>query len=147
MVSVEALLPSAILFLVMLGYGGLVTFLPIHATEQDVNPGLFFLVFALVVTAVRGYAGHLSDRFGRVAVAVGGLSLAGGAARPVWPARPPLLVPVRGARRGVRRPPRRDWNAVGNVEEPPDPRLRAPARRPRQRALEVANRQPDPRSP
>ena len=77
MVSVEALLPSAILFLVMLGYGGLVTFLPIHATEQDVNPGLFFLVFALVVTAVRGYAGHLSDRFGRVAVAVGGLSLAG----------------------------------------------------------------------
>src|SRR5207253_4808223 len=79
MVSVEALLPSAILFLVMLGYGGLVTFLPIHATEQDVNPGLFFLVFALVVTAVRGYAGHLSDRFGRVAVAVGGLSLAGAA--------------------------------------------------------------------
>src|SRR5205814_607367 len=79
MVSVEALVPSAILFLVMLGYGGLVTFLPIHATEQDVNPGLFFLVFALVVTAVRGYAGHLSDRFGRVTVAAAGLGLAAAA--------------------------------------------------------------------
>src|SRR5205823_6086332 len=52
LVSVEALVPSAVLFLVMLGYGALVTFLPIHARQQDVNPGLFFLVFALVVTAV-----------------------------------------------------------------------------------------------
>jgi len=76
MVSVEALVPSVVLFLVMLGYGALVTFLPIHARQQDVNPGLFFLVFALVVTAVRNYAGHLSDRFGRIAVAVGGLGLA-----------------------------------------------------------------------
>src|SRR2546430_7762463 len=79
MVSVEALVPSAVLFLVMLGYGALVTFLPIHARDQDVNPGLFFLVFALVVTAVRHYAGRLSDRFGRVAVAVGGLWLAAAA--------------------------------------------------------------------
>src|SRR5206468_592413 len=76
MVSAEALVPSAILFLVMLGYGALVTFLPIHAEQQDVNPGLFFFVFALVVTAVRNYAGQLSDRFGRVVVAVGGLLLA-----------------------------------------------------------------------
>src|SRR5207249_4303386 len=79
MVSVEALVPSAVLFLVMLGYGALVTFLPIHARDQDVNPGLFFLVFALVVTAVRNYAGRLSDRLGRVAVAVGGLWLAAAA--------------------------------------------------------------------
>src|SRR5206468_358029 len=43
MVSVEALVPSAVLFLVMLGYGALVTFLPIRARDQDVNPGLFFL--------------------------------------------------------------------------------------------------------
>ena len=79
MVSVEALVPSAVLFLVMLGYGALVTFLPIRARDQDVNPGLFFLVFALVVTAVRNYAGRLSDRLGRVAVAVGGLWLAAAA--------------------------------------------------------------------
>jgi len=79
LVSVEALVPSAVLFLVMLGYGALVTFLPIHARQQDVNPGLFFLVFALVVTAVRNYAGHLSDRFGRVTVAAAGLGLAAAA--------------------------------------------------------------------
>jgi MFS family permease len=76
MVSVEALVPSTILFLVMVGYGALVTFLPIHTQQHDVNPGLFFLVFALVVSAVRNSAGQLSDRFGRVAVAIGGLSLA-----------------------------------------------------------------------
>src|SRR2546427_285587 len=75
-VSADALIPPASLFLVMLGYGALVTFLPIHAEQQDVNPGLFFFVFALVVTAVRNYAGQLSDRFGRVVVAVGGLVLA-----------------------------------------------------------------------
>src|SRR3989442_7222965 len=57
----------------------MVTFLPIHARQQDVNPGLFFLVFALVVTAVRNYAGHLSDRFGRVIVAAAGLGLAAAA--------------------------------------------------------------------
>ena len=79
LVSVEALVPSAVLFLVMLGYGALVTFLPIHARQPDVNPGLFFLVFALVVTAVRNYAGHLSDRFGRVTVAAAGLGLAAAA--------------------------------------------------------------------
>src|SRR3989442_1659261 len=79
LVSVDALVPSAVLFLVMLGYGALVTFLPIHARQQDVNPGLFFLVFALVVPAVRNYAGPLSDRFGRVIVAAAGLGLAGAA--------------------------------------------------------------------
>jgi len=36
-------------------------------------------VFALVVTAVRNYAGHLSDRFGRVTVAAAGLGLAAAA--------------------------------------------------------------------
>lgn len=75
MVSADALFPSSIVFLLMLSYGLQVTFLPIHAKAQDVNPGLFFLVFALAVAAVRGYAGRLSDRFGRVAVAVGGLML------------------------------------------------------------------------
>ena len=75
MVSVAALFPSALLFLLMLSYGAQLTFLPLHAQTQGVNPGLFFLIFALVVTAVRGWAGRLSDRFGRVAVAIGGLTL------------------------------------------------------------------------
>ncbi|MEK7700847.1 MAG: MFS transporter [candidate division NC10 bacterium] len=63
----------------MLSYGAQVTFLPIHAKTQDVNPGLFFLVFALAITAVRGYAGRFSDRMGRPAVAVVGLALTAGA--------------------------------------------------------------------
>jgi MFS family permease len=79
MVSAAALFPSSIVFLLMLSYGAQVTFLPIHAKTQDVNPGLFFLVFALVVTTVRGYAGRLSDRVGRAAVAAGGLLLAAAA--------------------------------------------------------------------
>ena len=79
MVSAAALFPSAIVFLLMVGYGALVTFLPLHAKEGGVNPGIFFLVFALVLTLVRGWAGSLSDRFGRARVAVGGLVLAAGA--------------------------------------------------------------------
>ncbi len=79
MVSAAALFPSSLVLLLMLSYGAQVTSLPIHAKAQDVNPGLFFLVFALVVTAVRGYAGRLSDRIGRVAVAVAGLGLAAAA--------------------------------------------------------------------
>lgn len=75
MVSPAALFPSSLLFLLMLSYGAQLTFLPLHAQTQGVNPALFFLIFALVVTAVRGWAGRLSDRVGRVAVAVGGLTL------------------------------------------------------------------------
>jgi MFS family permease len=79
LLSAGALFPSAIVFLMMLGYGALVTFLPIHASQQGVNAGLFFLVFALVIAAVRTSAGRLSDRVGRGAVAAGGLLLAAAA--------------------------------------------------------------------
>ena len=79
MVSAAALFPSSIVLLLMLSYGLQITFLPIHARAQDTNPGVFFLVFALAVTAVRGYAGRLSDRVGRRAVAVLGLALTAGA--------------------------------------------------------------------
>ena len=75
MVSPAALFPSSLLFLLMLSYGAQLTFLPLHAQTQGVNPALFFLIFALVVTTVRGWAGRLSDRVGRVAVAVEGLTL------------------------------------------------------------------------
>src|SRR5207247_4027725 len=44
-------------------------------------------------------------------------------------------------------PPPRDRNAVGYVEEPPHPRLRAPFGRPHQRALEIADRESNPRLP
>jgi MFS family permease len=76
LLSAAALFPASLVFLLMVGYGALVTFLPIHAREQEVNAGLFFLVFALVTTVVRGAAGRVTDRFGRVPVAFVGLLLA-----------------------------------------------------------------------
>jgi MFS family permease len=60
----------------MLTYGAQVTFLPLHAERLGVNPGIFFLVYALALTAARGPAGRLSDRFGRRPVAASGLALA-----------------------------------------------------------------------
>jgi MFS family permease len=77
--SRSALFPSAIVLCLMVTYGVQVAFLPIYAQERGVNGGLFFLVFALVVAAVRGHAGRMSDRAGRVPVAVAGLALAAAA--------------------------------------------------------------------
>ena len=79
LLSGAALWPSVILMLLMLGYGAQMTFLPLYAQSQDVNAGLFFLVFALVITLVRDVAGRLTDRVGRRAVATAGLVLAAAA--------------------------------------------------------------------
>lgn len=77
--SRAALFPSLIVLLLMITYGVQMSFLPLFAHEQAINSGLFFLVFALVVAAVRGHAGRVSDRLGRVPVAATGLALAAGA--------------------------------------------------------------------
>lgn len=74
--SRAALFPSAVALALMVTYGAQVSFLPLHADEQGVNPGVFFLVFALVVALVRGRAGRWSDQVGRVPVTVLGLALA-----------------------------------------------------------------------
>jgi MFS family permease len=74
--SRAVLAPSMIIGCLMLTYGVLVTFLPLHAQAMGVNPGVFFLVYALVLTLTRGPAGRLSDRFGRPPVAATGLALA-----------------------------------------------------------------------
>jgi MFS family permease len=71
--SRAALLPSAIVLCLHVTYGAQVSFLPLHVDRQGLNPGLFFLAFALVVAVVRGHAGRLSDRLGRRPVAVTGL--------------------------------------------------------------------------
>jgi MFS family permease len=71
-----ALGPSLVIGCLMLTYGALVTFLPLHAQHIGVNPGVFFLVYALVLTITRGPAGRLSDRFGRAPVAAAGLAVA-----------------------------------------------------------------------
>jgi MFS family permease len=71
--SRAALYPSAIVLLLMLTYGLQVAFLPLYADQQGVNPGVFFLVFALVVAGARQVAGVWSDRIGRAPIAMAGL--------------------------------------------------------------------------
>ena len=72
-----ALFPAIVLYFFVLTYGAVVTFLPLFAVTRGLsNPGLFFTVQALVILALRGYIGKLTDRFGRGAVAIPGLILA-----------------------------------------------------------------------
>ena len=78
-ISGPAIGPSLVIACLMLTYGALVTFLPLHAQRLGVNPGIFFLVYALVLTLARGPAGRLSDRHGRAPVAAAGLALAAAA--------------------------------------------------------------------
>jgi len=74
--SQAALFPSAILFCLMATYGVQVAFLPLYVRSlRGWNPGVFFLVFALVVAAVRGHAGRLSDQMGRAPVTAAGMLL------------------------------------------------------------------------
>jgi MFS family permease len=73
--SRAALFPSAVLFCLMVTYGAQVSFLPLFAHDHGLNPGLFFLVFAVVVAVVRGRGGRLSDRLGRAPVSAAGLVL------------------------------------------------------------------------
>jgi MFS family permease len=72
-ISRAALFPSVLVLGLMLTYGALITFLPLHADAHGVNPGVFFLVYALALTAVRQPAGRLSDRRGRAPIAATGL--------------------------------------------------------------------------
>ena len=77
--SREAIFPSVVTLCLMFTYGTQVAFLPLHADARGMNPGLFFLVFALTVALTRGPAGRLSDRLGRAPVAATGLLAAAAA--------------------------------------------------------------------
>ena len=75
--SRAALLPSAILLLLYLPYGSLISFIPIVATQRGLtNPGLFFTVYAAAMLLVRSKAGEISDRRGRAAVILPGMAIA-----------------------------------------------------------------------
>jgi MFS family permease len=73
--SRAALVPAGLALCLTFSYGTLVAFLPLHAAANGVNPGVFFLVFAVTITVARGPAGRLSDRIGRPPVAGTGLLL------------------------------------------------------------------------
>mgnify|MGYP001943730245 FL=1 len=60
-------------------YGAVTTFLPLFAVTIDVNPGVYFLVYALSLTLARPLAGTLSDRHGEATVIIPGTALIIGA--------------------------------------------------------------------
>lgn len=79
LLSRAAVFPSAVIFCLMTTYGAQVAFLAIYAQSRGANPGIFFLVMAVVIALARGYAGVISDRAGRAPVAVAGLTAAAAA--------------------------------------------------------------------
>jgi len=72
--SREALFPSALMFIISLTYGSIVSFLSLFAQKQGIaNPGVFFTVFAVTLILVRSLAGKLSDIKGRNFVIIPGM--------------------------------------------------------------------------
>jgi predicted MFS family arabinose efflux permease len=70
-------LPASLNYLiVMISYGGMLSFISIYAQEIGIkNPGLFFLVYAVGITLSRLFAGRLFDRHGPFWIAITGLAL------------------------------------------------------------------------
>lgn len=68
-------LPASLNYLVvMISYGGLLSFISIYASETGINnPGFFFLVYAIGIALSRLFAGRLFDRHGPFWIAVVGL--------------------------------------------------------------------------
>lgn len=57
---------TIVVFFLSFAYGGITTFLPLFASSIDVNPGTFFLVYAIALTIVRPISGKLLDKYGEV---------------------------------------------------------------------------------
>ena len=70
-----ALLPSITAFSVTLTYGALVTYLPLLAFRNSVNPGVFFTVYAIFLIMARPLGGKLADAAGRRAAIVPGIAI------------------------------------------------------------------------
>lgn len=71
-----ALQPSILLFFITLAFGGIATFLPLHAIEQNVTGiQLYFLVFAIFIMISRTFAGKLYDLKGHRFIFLPGTSL------------------------------------------------------------------------
>jgi predicted MFS family arabinose efflux permease len=72
-----AALPVSMNYLiVMISYGGMLSFIAIYAREIGItNPGLFFLVYAIGITLSRLFAGRIFDRRGPFGIVIMGLML------------------------------------------------------------------------
>jgi MFS family permease len=69
-----SLFPSSVIFAVTLTYGGVVSFLPLLAYGHQINPGLFFTIYALFLLMARPLGGQIADRLGRPAAVIPGLA-------------------------------------------------------------------------
>jgi len=71
----RVLLPAVACFVMMLGYGVIVTFIVILADERQIaGSGFFFTMYAAGLLVSRAIAGRLADRYGRWIVAVPGIA-------------------------------------------------------------------------
>ncbi|MFS0750201.1 MFS transporter [Oceanobacillus sp. 1P07AA] len=61
----SALQPSILLFFITFAFGGIATFLPLHALERGVEGiQLYFLIFAIFIMISRTFSGQIYDRKG-----------------------------------------------------------------------------------
>lgn len=72
----KPLLPLMLaLLLLTVSYGGITAFIPLWSETLSVNPGLYFLVYAIMITAIRPIAGKMADRYGEAAVILPSLAV------------------------------------------------------------------------
>lgn len=75
-----AIQPSVLLFFITVTFGGIATFLPLHAIEKNVEGiQLYFLVYAIFLMISRTFAGKIYDKRGHLYVFVPGTLLVFGA--------------------------------------------------------------------
>jgi predicted MFS family arabinose efflux permease len=64
--SLEAIPPSIVAFLITITWGAVIAFFPLYAVKKGVeNPGVFFAAFAITLILVRGLGGKILDVYPR----------------------------------------------------------------------------------
>jgi len=75
LVSREALMPGLVYFFHAISIGAIFSFMSVFAVSKGIqNPGLFFTTYAGVMILLRATTGKLSDRYGRTAILVPGMT-------------------------------------------------------------------------
>jgi MFS family permease len=78
LVSRNTLLPASLFLSLTVAFGAILAFLPLMAEDRGLgNPGLFFVLYGVVVVPLRPVVGAVTDRYGRAVVFVPGLVLGG----------------------------------------------------------------------
>jgi MFS family permease len=78
LVSRSTLIPASLFLSLTVAFGAIQAFLPLMAEDRELgNPGLFFVLYGVVVVPLRPVVGAVADRYGRAVVFVPGLVLGG----------------------------------------------------------------------